>query len=183
MVLNFKTNQKKRGLQTTSLIWALWSHQVILLIRFVTDYLLKNIRLFKPRANSCLWSQRSKAWTNLNLPQLKKLWQNLLMLNLFPYYHIPLKRGLTFLFNKLESKVFFGFFKVKFCETGYVVLKKIKKINNNTDNFDHLHPVKSLAQMNFLEKSISWCYLKKRPCLPSILLYNKVCHWRVLVQQ
>lgn len=42
-----------------------------------------------------------------------------------------------------------------------MVLKKIEKINNNTDNFDHLHPVKSLAQMNFLEKSISWCYLKK----------------------
>lgn len=32
--------------------------------------------------------------------------------------------GLIFFFNKFESKVFF---KIKFCEIGYVVLKEIKK--------------------------------------------------------
>lgn len=130
MVLNFKTNQKKWGLRTTSLIWALWSHQVILLIRFVTDYLLKNIRLFKPKANSCLWSQRIKAWTNLNLPQLKKLWQNLLMSILFwrwffkhsSYFHsiysliiiYPWKGVWPFFLTNLKARFFLGFLKSNF---------------------------------------------------------------------
>lgn len=82
MVLDFKTNQKLRDLQTTSLIWAMWSHQIILLIRFVIDYLFKNIRFFKSKIRtitiSCLWSQRIKAWTNLNLSKVKKIMKKLI---------------------------------------------------------------------------------------------------------